>query len=880
MFKGIVLALIGALLISGCDGGLDSPKKVTININSDALNSAIDGATKALVEAQNQNANIKKDQNSTISSKPEEKRVKKQKEKDFIKPTELEQKKKKKKKQKSLKDKILELAKQDSVQNEDEEEYDNQVETKKDNNKKENDDELFTQIDTDEDTQTQIQNQDKRMARMIQENYLVSKLVSKITAESVDSGAWSDPKTWKGGVVPGDGARVLIHKNHRVVINKEINTHYRTIKVEGELAFNPHKNTRLYVDTMVTAPGSILRIGEPRHPIDEDKKAEIIISDYNEEGMITNNTKSPDYDPLRIGQGILTSGLFLAHGSYKTPYVTIQDRGVRKGSKIIRVDEEPEGWRVGDSVVILGTSPSGTQSEVRKIVSIDSDVIRLDKALNYDHLTPETTISDANMKVHIANLTRNIIIKTDPDVLAGKGDKNDPNNVEHRGHVLFMHNNNVNINYILFKDLGRTNKKYPLDETKFESDEKDAKAIKIGTNQAARYPVHFHRAGLDGKIGRVNGCVVYNSPGWGYVNHSSNVRMVENIAYHVYGASFITEAGDENGLFKGNMAIETRGFGKSSVKGWAKRFKVDDGGFQGNGFWILGPYVDFVDNIVNGSSNSAFAFVHTTIDDVTGVIYSDDESEHSYNSVALKSFVGNVAYGNSGGVFGILNGTRSKTTEYISNLLAWNNAPMSNGELIAWWYPDNVTMENITLIGDIYNPKYIGIGTQAKLRKTVLKNLKIEGLEVGLRIPEYIGPNLVENAYLNNKINMYYRAGTTNKGANTKITGKIRYGKLPNLNKQVKIKFELKVRDVSWKNYWNRQFNKFNIIYAPEGETPMKLYMTKEQSPDFVVQIGDQKGKSNAQLIQEGHKPVGGVLLPENAKELEGMENVSGAPLK
>jgi len=726
----------------------------------------------------------------------------------------------------------------------------------------------------------EVQNFKVRKGRMVQEYDLTMNLVSTITAQTINSGNWSDSATWENGVIPGEGARVLINKNHKVVINKELNTRLRTIKVEGELAFNPHKNTRLIFDTMLTTPDSILRIGEPSIPIDSQKTATLIIHDYNGEGMITNNPASPDYDPLRIGQGMIVNGLFLAHGEEKTPYAALRAKGVRKNKNTIEVDEDITGWHVGDDIIVLGTSETGTQSESFKIDAINGRRITLDSTLKYDHLVAKTTIQNAGMKVHVANLTRNIIIRTSADAIAGRGDKNNVGNVEHRGHILFMHTNNININYMKLLDLGRTNKKFPLDETTFTSESSDAKVTHMGTNQAARYAIHFHRAGLNNKIGHVNGCVVYESPGWGYVNHSSNVQMKENIAYHVYGASFITEAGDEVGTFEGNMAIETRGVGRSNVKGWGSRSSVGDGGFQGNGFWIIGPHVKFVDNIVNGSSNAAFAFNHGTIDSVTGVVFDDDKVEHTYKDVSLKSFVGNVAYANSGGVFGILGGTRGGANEHINDLLAWNNAPMSNNELIAWWYPSDVTMKNITLINDIDNPKYIGIGTQTKLRKTILEDLKIEGMEVGLRVPSYVGENIIKNVYLNNLVNMLYIAATTNKGADTKIEGDIKYGTLPGNQAQTNMKFTLKVRDVSWKNYWDRQFNTYNIIYAPTGETAMKLYMTNEQSPNFTISVGDNKGKSNSDLIAQGHKPVGGVLLPSNAVEMTNMTNVSGAPIE
>jgi len=746
----------------------------------------------------------------------------------------------------------------------------------------------FTEEEVQNTEAGKVQNEQVRMARMVQEYHLVNSLVDRgITNETVDSGAWNDTATWKDGRIPEDGARVRINPYHKITINNELTTKVRTIELKGELAFNPHKNTRLIVDTMVTESGSILRIGEPGIPVDMNKTATIMIHDYQDEGMIINDTQSIDYDPLRIGQGILTNGLFFTHGAYKTPYVEISGKGVARGSVTVAFEEEPEGWRAGDEVVILGTSEAGTESEHRTITAIEEGEVTLDKALDFDHFVPDTTIENLELKVHMANITRNIVIKTDPASISGRGDKNDPDNVEHRGHVLFMHNNNVNINSVQFEDLGRTNKKYVLNETKFTSEDIDAEATHIGTNQAARYPVHFHRAGIDGKLGRINDCVVLGSPGWGYVNHSSNVAMRENIAYGVYGAAFITEAGDENGKFIGNMAIQTRGYGRSSVKGWKARRNEDDWGFGGNGFWLLGPNVDVVDNIVNGSSNSAFAFTRVTIDSVTGVITPEKNLELPYGKVPLKSFVGNIAYGNSGGVFGILSGTRQGTTETIKGLLAYANGALSHSkenpdaaEWISWWYPSNIVLEDVTLIGDIHHPKYTGIGTQTKLRKTTIKNARIEGMQIGIRIPEYVGPNVVEGGYYNNVTNMLYYLGTTNHGANTTIKGNIVFGDLPGESVQTKVKFGLRVRDIDYKNYQKRQYNTFNILYKIEGETALKLYATQEQSPDFEIKVGSNKGKTNQELVDDGKKPVGGVLLPENAFTVEGMENVSAVEIQ
>ena len=64
--------------------------------------------------------------------------------------------------------------------------------------------------------------------------------------------------------------------------------------------------------------------------------------------------------------------------------------------------------------------------------------------------------------------------------------------------------------------------------------------------------IHFHRNGVDsqGSPSLIKGSVVAGNPGWGFVNHSSYVDFIDNVAYDVYGAAFSTEASDEIGSFQ------------------------------------------------------------------------------------------------------------------------------------------------------------------------------------------------------------------------------------------------------------------------------------------------------------------------------------------
>lgn len=49
------------------------------------------------------------------------------------------------------------------------------------------------------------------------------------------------------------------------------------------------------------------------------------------------------------------------------------------------------------------------------------------------------------------------------------------------------------------------------------------------TNIRARYSIHFHRNGINRETppSLVRGSVVFDNPGWGYVNHSSYVDFID-----------------------------------------------------------------------------------------------------------------------------------------------------------------------------------------------------------------------------------------------------------------------------------------------------------------------------------------------------------------
>ncbi len=209
--------------------------------------------------------------------------------------------------------------------------------------------------------------------------------------------------------------------------------------------------------------------------------------------------------------------------------------------------------------------------------------IALDRPLQHDHVTPRE-----HLKVHVANLTRNVIFGSENKAL------------DRRGHVMFMHTRDVDVANVAFNDLGRTDKSRSLDNPYF--DEEGFFVEDTGANPGGRYSVHFHRNGVDheGTPSLVQGSVVSGNPGWGFVNHSSYVDFIDNVAYDVYGSAFSTEAGDEIGSFQNNIAIRMHGTGEEPIL----RQEEGDFGHAGDGFWLQGPGVRMEGNVASGATGS------------------------------------------------------------------------------------------------------------------------------------------------------------------------------------------------------------------------------------------------------------------------------------
>jgi hypothetical protein len=436
------------------------------------------------------------------------------------------------------------------------------------------------------------------------------------------SGPWSSPATW-GGVVPnrnnaGSQLDMVICKDVTVTFDNETiagtiagmtaGQYIDTLRLQGTLDFHPNMNTRLFVDTLVSQPGSVLQVGTPANPIAPGNKAEILIPT----GPFAAN------DIMQMGKGLILNGPVRMYGASKTSFASITS-GYTQGSDRISIDVPDPAWVIGDEIVIAPTAFEKAQDMDSQTSECSAERFRIFGFANGAILlgTPDTaTPSPATLawnhtpypgqKVHVANLTRNVVVRSVSTSVTPP----------RRGHVMITRGK-AQVHNVELRQMGRTDKTRFLD---------DGVGTTAGTNQRGRYPLHFHRT-IESSVpdpSSVTGSVVNGSPGWGFVNHSSDVQFIDSVSYDVDGAGFVAAASDERGSFDHNIAICGDGdpdFHRYAPRRFEGLFEESemtadnvneyrtlhgDLAFTGDGFWVQSPLVQVTNNIATGLQGHAF----------------------------------------------------------------------------------------------------------------------------------------------------------------------------------------------------------------------------------------------------------------------------------
>ncbi len=590
----------------------------------------------------------------------------------------------------------------------------------------------------------------------------------------MQSGIWSSPSTWQGGQVPTLNHVVRVVLGHTVTIDDTAAVAY-TIAVDGTLAFAPTVNTRLKVTNLQVMAGEmgmgtrgVLQVGTAAAPIDAGVTAEIVIADSALGGSVA--------DPLQFGTGLMIFGKATMHGSPRTPTFVRVATEPRVGHTTLTLSAPVSGWRVGDRLVLPDTrhikesevtatagSTLVNQWEERTVQAISGDglTVTLNAALTYDHrgAKDQDGVLDPGFLPHVGNLTRNVIIRSE----SATGT---------RGHTLATHVADVDMRYVLFKDLGRT-RFLPLNST---------------TNLIGRYPMHMHH--LSGPLptpangyqftlqgNAVDGGSAATNFKWGIAVHGSHYGLIQdNVVYNYNGASIATEDGSESfNLFDHNFAL--RGMGEPNNAVSEARMAL---GTEGVGFWFQGPnnYVtnNVAANFQNPTTEAAYGFVfqmrqlgNIKVPNFKGAdTFMGGSSEYttkSGNNLPLLQFDNNEAYGamQGGLTYWWLSSqdpqpSANAQESRIRDLKLWHIYNKA-----VYMYPgQKVTFDRMKIRGGFNSQsRCCGNGVFAadySSKGIVIRDADIQGMEEGITAPEAgFGPepNLtIENSYLRNADNV------------------------------------------------------------------------------------------------------------------------------
>lgn len=565
-----------------------------------------------------------------------------------------------------------------------------------------------------------------------------------ITHKSVQSGPWSNPSTWEGGIVPSQGARVLIEKAHTVTIASVIVENMRTVRVDGGIAFAINVDTQLTVDTMIVNAGGSFEMGNENTPIAANVTAKLVIENIGE--FEVNDPSSADYDPTKLGLGFISHGSVTIHGKRKTSYANFE--GASAGATSVVLDELPADWEIGDTIVITGIQKNGIGDEQRVITGVSGNTVSF-LPLQFDHTLPMHTKQGLHLKLQVANISRNAVFTTkegeNRSVLVNEEFK-------YRGHTMFMHNNANDVRYAGFYFLGRTNKQGVMKNAK--RDATTGAITEIAQNPIARYPLHFHRAGNHHHMGLVKGCTVVDSPGWGYVNHRSAVHITENVAYDIRGAGFIAEAGDELGSFTKNLAIRTIGNGLenfSALESFSPRFQTNifNFGSAGDGYWSHSLFVKMHDNIASGFTGSGFHVWNQYIDDIL-----EDPNDKNIPPELLTDFdySRNTAYGGFTALsLSFVEFNTDRTRYHQVNDFVGFHVEIGMRRK----YSKQGFFRNMILIGDLDHPKGKAVSTHSNGKSFIYENAHMEGFLTGMEFEHRPQECLVIGGYFNNVYNLF-----------------------------------------------------------------------------------------------------------------------------
>lgn len=346
---------------------------------------------------------------------------------------------------------------------------------------------------------------------------------------SVQSGKWSDPKTWEPSRVPRAGDRVRVSRGTVVEYDVESADVIRLVQVVGVLRFARDQNTELNVgilkiqnDDACSESGfacdfhGVSNLGEPNEkPGGEVSALEIGTLAEPLPAEFTAKIRLHYLDGLDKADApaiVCCSARMDLHGAPLGRTWVDLGADVKPGDRAVELSEDVIGWRAGDEMIVTGSKQiSGgnfreeadlLQTETRRIEKIEGRTLTLDQPLAHPHQ------GGGEYRSEVANLSRNVIVESA-----------DPGGV--RGHTMYHRYSQGSISYARFAHLGKE-------------------------GVLGRYAIHFHLIENSMRGSQVLGAAIVDSHNRWVTIHGTNHLVVRDcVGFRSVGHGFFLEDGTE-----------------------------------------------------------------------------------------------------------------------------------------------------------------------------------------------------------------------------------------------------------------------------------------------------------------------------------------------
>jgi len=341
------------------------------------------------------------------------------------------------------------------------------------------------------------------------------------TVRSRRSGPWGSRATW-GGRPPGKSDFAVI--SHHVTLNKTARVGGLTISPRGRLEFSPQRSVTLTSRRNVVVLGRLTM--RPANPATRHRLAFAGVREGNFRGGGM-RVLSSDTGLWVMGRGALNIA-----GAGKTPWLRANG-SIGSGDRTIELAGEPNGWRVGDEIVITPTGRPTSKNHYdafssARISAISGRSITLSRGTVHAH--PAVDKPGGRATAEILNLSRNVSVG---------GDRGG------RAHIFVHSSRPQSIRNAVIHDVGPR-----------KGGGKNTEPV------VGRYGLHFHHCHSGSRQSNVHGVVVRDCGNHSFVPHMSHgVKFTGCIAFNVFESAFWWDHGDttHDTLYERCIAARVKG---------------------------------------------------------------------------------------------------------------------------------------------------------------------------------------------------------------------------------------------------------------------------------------------------------------------------------